>query len=79
MYPFCGRCDRLASSRPQLRCHLAALPGAQNARTLIWFSKGPQLMALTGAADQLQPTAKEANAQLKKMGIEPHLVTGDNA
>lgn len=36
-------------------------------------------MALMGAADQLQPTAKEANAQLKKMGIEPHLVTGDNA
>lgn len=49
------------------------------ARTLIWFSKGPQLMALMGASDQLQPTAKEAIDQLKKMGIEPHLVTGDNA
>lgn len=36
-------------------------------------------MALMGAADQLQPTAKETIDQLKKMGIEPHLVTGDNA
>jgi P-type Cu2+ transporter len=51
----------------------------QKARTLIWFARGSQLMAVMGASDQLQPTANEAIAQLKKMGIEPHLVTGDNA
>ncbi len=49
------------------------------ARTLIWVARGSQLVAVMGASDQLQPTAKEAIAQLKKMGIEPHLVTGDNA
>jgi len=51
----------------------------QKARTLIWFAKGTQLMALMGASDQLRPTSAEAISQLKAMGIEPHLVTGDNA
>ncbi len=51
----------------------------QKARTLIWFAKGKQLMALMGASDQLRPTTSEAISKLKSMGIEPHLVTGDNA
>jgi Cu2+-exporting ATPase len=51
----------------------------QKARTLIWFANGNQLLAVMGASDQLQPTANEAISQLKAMGIEPHLVTGDNA
>jgi P-type Cu2+ transporter len=51
----------------------------QKARTLIWFAKGTQLMGLMGASDQLRPTTAEAISQLKAMGIEPHLVTGDNA
>ncbi len=51
----------------------------KKARTLIWFARNTELIAVMGASDQLQPTAKESIAQLRKMGIEPHLVTGDNA
>lgn len=50
----------------------------QKARTLIWFARGNELVAVMAASDQLQPTAKEAIDRLVKMGIEPHLVTGDH-
>lgn len=50
----------------------------QKARTLVWFARGNELIAVMAASDQLQPTAMEAIDRLKKMGIEPHLVTGDH-
>ena len=48
------------------------------ARTLIWAARTDHLVAVMGAADQIQPSAKEAIATLHTMGIETHLVTGDN-
>jgi len=56
-----------------------ALSWQQKARTIIWFARNTALIAVMGASDQLQPTAKEAIEQLRKMGIQPHLVTGDHA
>jgi len=48
------------------------------ARTLIWVAKTDTLVAVMGVADQMQPSAKEAISRLHDMGIETHLVTGDN-
>ncbi len=50
----------------------------EQARTVVFFSNSTRLLAILSIADRLKPGAAKAIAELKNMGIEVHLVTGDN-
>ncbi len=47
------------------------------AKTVIWFATSSKVLALIGISDQVKPTSKEAVRQLKHMGMELYLLTGD--
>lgn len=49
----------------------------EKAQTIICLSNETQILALVGIEDQVKQNAKEAIADLKKMGIEVFLLSGD--
>jgi Cu2+-exporting ATPase len=49
------------------------------AQTFIWFANSHQVLAVIALADALKPTSAEAVRELQQMGIEVHILTGDNA
>ena len=46
--------------------------------TIILLADGQEALAILGVADPLKTTSKEAVDQLREMGIEVHMLTGDN-
>ena len=50
----------------------------KEAHTLVWFADEHQVLALLALNDRLKATSAEAVAELKKMGIEVCLLTGDH-
>ena len=46
--------------------------------TIILLADGQEALAILGVADPLKATSKEAVDQLHEMGIEVHMLTGDN-
>ncbi len=48
------------------------------AQSRIYFAVGSSLLAVIDLADQIKETAAEAISELQKMGIEVHMLTGDN-
>ncbi|MDO5104640.1 cation-translocating P-type ATPase [Capnocytophaga sp.] len=48
------------------------------AQTVIWFSDSQKALAAIAIADQVKPTSKTAINELHAMGINLHLLTGDN-
>lgn len=48
------------------------------AQTVIYFADNKQVLAVVGISDQVKKTSQHAVASLKKMGIEVHMLTGDN-
>lgn len=50
----------------------------ENANTVICFMDASRLIAILAIADRLKPTSVEAVKALRAMGIEVHLLTGDN-
>ena len=46
--------------------------------TIILLADGQEALAILGVADPLKATSKEAVDQLREMGIEVHMLTGDN-
>lgn len=48
------------------------------AKTVIWFADGTGALAVLAIEDALKPTSAEAVKELKDMGIEVYMLTGDN-
>ncbi len=56
----------------------ASLKFSLEGKTPIFISINGELKGVIGVADTIQPTSKKAVEQLKKMGIEVVMITGDN-
>lgn len=50
----------------------------QQAKTVMYFGNPEGLLAIAGIADRIKPSSREAVKELKQMGIEIHMLTGDN-
>lgn len=46
-------------------------------KSVIWYGRGAELLALAAIADPVKLTSAEAIAELRRMGIEVHMLTGD--
>ncbi|MBU0646586.1 heavy metal translocating P-type ATPase [Patescibacteria group bacterium] len=51
---------------------------AKQAKTVIYLADDSQVIGLIAIADQIKPHAKQAVAELKKLGLKTVLMTGDN-
>ncbi|GAB4487366.1 MAG: heavy metal translocating P-type ATPase [Saprospiraceae bacterium] len=50
----------------------------KEANTVIYFANSQQILALAAIADPVKPSSAEAVRELRDMGIEVYLLTGDN-
>lgn len=48
------------------------------AKTVIWFADDKKALAVLAIADKIKETSIEAIKELQKIGIEVHMLTGDN-
>lgn len=46
-------------------------------KSVIWYGRGVELLALASIADPVKSTSAEAIAELRRMGVEVHMLTGD--
>lgn len=51
---------------------------AENGKTPMFFSHDNRILGIIAVADTIKPDAKEAIAELKRMGIKTVMLTGDN-
>lgn len=51
---------------------------AAEANSIVWFAGEGKILALIGIADPLKATSAAAVAQLRDMGIDVYMLTGDN-
>lgn len=51
---------------------------AEDGKTPLYFAKDGQLIGLIAVADVIKPTSRQAVAEMKQMGIEVVMLTGDN-
>lgn len=49
-----------------------------DAKTVIWFANEHEAKSVIAIADEIKPNAKKAVQHLKSLGIEVHMLTGDN-
>ena len=57
---------------------IAAERWAKEAKTVIWFSDNKKAIAVIAIADKIKTSSEEAIRQLKQLGIEVYMLTGDN-
>lgn len=50
----------------------------RSAKTVIWFSDSKQALAVLAISDQIKETSVTAIREMRKMGIELYMLTGDN-
>ena len=50
----------------------------KEAKTVIWFSDDKQALSVLAIADQIKATSVAAIQEMKQMGIELYMLTGDN-
>lgn len=48
------------------------------AKTAVWFANSRQVLAIAAIADPVKSTSAQAVQELQRIGIEVHLLTGDN-
>lgn len=46
-------------------------------KSVIWYGRGAELLAIAAIADPVKTTSVEAVRELERMGIEVHMLTGD--
>ncbi len=51
----------------------------EEAKTVIYFASGKEVLAVLAIADRLKETSQQAVAKLQAQGIEVYMLTGDNA
>ena len=52
---------------------------ADEGKTPLFFARGGRLLGIIALADMVKPTSRAAIAELKRMGLEVVMLTGDNA
>jgi Cu2+-exporting ATPase len=52
---------------------------AAEAQTLVFFGKGKKLLAILSIADKIKPGSTRAIDELRSMGVDVYMLTGDNA
>ncbi len=52
---------------------------ANEGKTPLYIAQGNQLLGLIAVADTVKPTSRQAIAELRRMGIDVIMLTGDNA
>jgi len=57
----------------------AAARWQQDAKTVIWFARNNETMAVIAIADKIKAGSVAAISKLERMGVEVHMLTGDNA
>lgn len=69
------------SAQPFLSDNLSHTADAwkKQAQTVVYFSNSREVLAIIGIADKVKGTSFKAIQQLKLIGIEVHMLTGDNA
>jgi P-type Cu2+ transporter len=50
----------------------------QQAKTVVFFSKSKEIVAIIAIADKIRSSSQEAIGKLRKEGLEIHMLTGDN-
>ncbi len=60
----------------EIEPHVTTLTG--NGETPLIIARDGQLLGAIGVADRVKPEARQAVAELKSLGIEPVMLTGDN-
>ncbi len=50
----------------------------EDAGTVVYFAAGDEIIAIFSVSDTIRESSPEAVSQLRELGIEVHLVTGDN-
>ncbi|MFW6049200.1 MAG: copper-translocating P-type ATPase, partial [Candidatus Bipolaricaulota bacterium] len=68
--------DSHAVTYDEVKGELTALE--EEAKTAILVAKNEQLSGVIGVADQIKEDSEDAIAELKKSGLEPVMITGDN-
>ena len=51
---------------------------AAAAKTVVWFAEGDEAVGIAAIADRIRPGAAQAVAELRAMGLDVRLLTGDN-
>lgn len=78
---YAGNLSLLNDNYIAIASHLQELANkwTQEAKTLVWFADSTQAIAAIALTDEIKQTSAQAISQLKKMGVEVYMLTGDNA
>ena len=78
---YVGNLSLLNDNHITIASHLQELVNkwTQKAKTLVWFADSTQAIAAIALTDEIKQTSAQAISQLQEMGVEVHMLTGDNA
>ena len=78
---YAGSLSLLNDNHITIASHLQKLANkwTQEAKTLVWFADSTQAIAAIALTDEIKQTSAQAISQLQEMGVEVHMLTGDNA
>ncbi len=76
---FLGNRKLMEQEKVSISAHEAAIQKLEEAgKTAMLLADGNKLLGIVAVADTVKETSKEAVDQLKRMGIEVYMITGDN-
>jgi Cu2+-exporting ATPase len=68
--------ERGVSISPELESRARQLE--KECKTVVWYAENGTAVGLLAISDRLRPTSAQAISDLKRLGIVPYLLTGDN-